>query len=201
MTKRKQQRFNAALKAAKKALDEAGIPFHLHSGTSLGAHREKKFIEHDEDIDIAVFRDDWNRKLVTSMKKHGFTPKSYSRRLGTLKTGKEYSFHYKNGIPLDIFLVYKGRYKNKDIFWYPSFFEVCDEMRNKTCRWHVRPYKPIRIKFMGEEYYTVPKKTLVDMYGKDWKTPKKFTFEEGMADDTLYVNLIKTDRVKKQRKR
>ena len=50
-----QDNFNNVLKSAKEALDSVNIPFHLHAGTALGAHRERNFIKHDHDIDLAIF--------------------------------------------------------------------------------------------------------------------------------------------------
>ena len=48
----KEDRFKKVLEAAKDALDSINLPFHLHSGTALGAHREKTFIKHDHEICI-----------------------------------------------------------------------------------------------------------------------------------------------------
>lgn len=188
MVKNKQERFNDTLHAAKSALDSAGIPFHLHSGTALGAHREKKFIPHDEDIDLGVFAKDYNRKLASEMYKHGFEAK-YSRHFGTLKHGKEYTFWYKNGTPLDIFLIYTGKHESKGIFWYASYLGICNKCPQKTCRWKLRTYRPVNIKFKGTLYKSVPKKTLIDMYGKDWKTPHKFSYDEGV-EEGYYKGLI-----------
>ena len=177
----KQKRFLAALNAAKNALDEAGIPFHLHSGTALGAHREKKFIKHDEDIDLGVFVEDWNRNLISKMKKWGFESKyANDKHFGTIKKGKEYTFFYKNGVPLDIFLVYSGKHDNKNINWVASYLGACNKKPGKMCKWQVRAYKPILINFMGKQFYTVPKKTLADMYGKDWHIPKVFDYDTGV---------------------
>lgn len=186
--KNKQARFNDALLAAKAALDAAGIPFHLHSGTALGAHRNKAFIAHDEDIDLGVFVEDYNRKLAGEMYKHGFEPK-FSKHFGTIKHGKEYTFYYKNGVPLDIFLIYKGKHKGRNIFWYGSYLGMCNKFPLKTCKWELRPYKPYNIKFKGVNYKVVPKKTLVDMYGKDWKKPKKFDYDQGI-EEGHYKGLI-----------
>lgn len=176
----KQRKFKKALEAAADALDEAKIPFHLAAGTALGATRDKKFIDHDDDIDLAVFVDDYNRSLTSKMERHGFVPKYTKNHLGTLKKGKEYSFVYSNGVPLDIFLVYRDTINNKEKYWIPSFFGICDKMESKMCKWLYRPYRPIKISLHGREYLTIPKKSLVDAYGRDWKVPKIFGYEEGM---------------------
>ena len=52
----KQQKFRKTLEDMKSILDKNKIHFFLAFGTALGAHRENKFIEHDEDIDIGVFK-------------------------------------------------------------------------------------------------------------------------------------------------
>jgi len=184
MKNNKQKKFNNALLAAKAALDAAGIPFHLHSGTALGAHREKRFIPHDEDIDLGVFEEDYNHNLASEMYKHGFEIK-HLKHFGTIKYGKEYSFRYKNGVPLDIFLIYT----EKNFFWYASYFGMCNKCPRKTCRWKLRQYRPVNIKFKGIQYKTVPMKTLIDMYGKDWRIPHKFSYDEGI-EKGLYKGLI-----------
>jgi hypothetical protein len=98
---KKQLSFNKVLIDAKRALDSVGIQFHLHYGTALGAHRERKFIEHDGDIDLAVFASDVNTKerlslLKKSMKKHGFT---IDDTMGKLDRGYEMQFA-KDGVDL-----------------------------------------------------------------------------------------------------
>ena len=59
-SRKDEKQFNDVLKSAKRALDSINIPFHLHAGTSLGAYREKSFIAHDHDIDLALFSHDVN---------------------------------------------------------------------------------------------------------------------------------------------
>ena len=187
MSQRKQKKFDKVLRDAKKALDDAGIKFHLHSGTALGAIRDEKFIDYDPDIDLGVFVEDWNKKLVTCMKKNNF---ELVESRGTLKFGKEYTFVHKNGISLDIFIVYKSRYQGKPIYWVASYLGLCDEMKYKLCRWAYRPYKPKKIMLYGTEYYTMPEKSLVDAYGTDWREPKKFDYIEGVSK-SLYKGLIR----------
>jgi len=177
----KNKSFNKVLQSAKKALDSINIPFHLHAGTALGAHREKKFIEHDHDIDLAVFYKDIDspskiQKIVKAMEKEGF---ELSAKLGKLERGLELQFQ-KNDIPLDIFFVYPGKYKGESYYIISSYYGECDKLKYKTCVWGYRPYDVKQINFLGKKYLVVPKQTLVDMYGKDWSIPKKFDYFEGI---------------------
>ena len=197
----KQKRFKKTLESAKNALDSIDTPFHLHAGTALGAHREKKFIEHDHDIDIAVFYDDVNtnaklKKIINSMEKNGFYVK---KKFGILKRGKEIQFYNKkNKVPLDIFWVYKKKYRNKEYFWVASYYGECNKMKYKICAWAYNPYELKKKNFMGKKYDVVPVQTLVDMYGEDWKILKKFDYFEGIEEHYKglipdFFNPIKTD--------
>lgn len=179
----KSRRFNNVLLSAKKALDKVGIPFHLHYGTALGAHREKDFIKHDHDIDLAIFAEDVNtqskfRKLKESMMSEGF---NFASSLGSLQRGKEVAFE-KNDIPLDIFWVYSGKYKGKNYAIISTYYGICDELPGKECVYGYRPYKTIPIMLHGVEYQSVPLKTVVDMYGSDWKKPKKYSYFEAQLE-------------------
>ena len=174
--------FNKVLVSAKKALDSIGMKFHLHAGTSLGAYREHSFIEHDHDIDIAVFYKDANTpqkvaKIKQAMIENGFELLS---KLGTLHRGHEFQF-VKNDISLDIFWIYEGEYRDKKYYLISSYYGACDQLKYKTCVWGYRPYKVEKIEFLGNTYNIVPKKTLIDMYGKDWRVPKQFGYEEGIT--------------------
>jgi lipopolysaccharide cholinephosphotransferase len=187
---KKETKFKKVLESAKDALDSINVPFHLHAGTALGAHREKTFIPHDHDIDLGVFIKDANDKMmvkliVKSMKAHGFSVVS---RLGKLSRGKEIQFE-KNDIPLDIFWIYPGNYRGKNYYLVSSYFGDCDKLKFKTCVWGYRPYRLQTIDFLGKKYKVVPKKTLVDMYGNDWKVPKQFTYWEGL--DGGYKGFLK----------
>ena len=199
-SRKDEKQFNDVLKSAKRALDSINIPFHLHAGTSLGAYREKSFIAHDHDIDLAVFSHDVNtyykvKKLIIAMEAEGFVVRT---ELGKLSRGKEIQFR-KNDVPLDIFWVYPGKYRGKDYFLVASYYGECDDLKYKTCVWGYSPYKTQNISFLGETYSCVPQKTLVDMYGKDWNKVKQFGYYEGIKEGGYkgflkdYYNPKKTD--------
>lgn len=177
----KEKKFNKVLQTAKLALDEAGVKFHLHFGTALGAHREHSFIKHDNDIDIGIFYKDVNTvsdisKIKRSMKQHGF---KLVASLGKINDNYELQFEL-DDIGFDIFWIYEGKYRGKKYYIYSSYYGICDKLPKKRCIWGVRPYKTIKIDFLGETYNVIPQKTLVDAYGADWTTPKKFDYHEGL---------------------
>lgn len=174
--------FNSVLYSAKKALDNIGVQFHLHAGTALGAHREKNFIKHDHDIDLAVFYDDINtprkvNKVITAMKDSGF---DIVNKLGRLNTGQEIQF-VKDDIPLDIFWIYRGKYRGENLYITSSYFGMCNDLPRERCIWGYSTYDVKKITFLGHRYNVVPKKTLVEMYGKDWKFPKVYNYFDGLT--------------------
>ena len=163
------------------------------AGTALGAHREKQFIQHDHDIDIAVFYNDVKtpkkaKEIINAMKKYGLSQKV---SLGTLERGKELGFiDDETKIPLDIFFVYRATYRGKDYNYVSSYYGECDKMRYKMCVWGYRYYKTVKKHFMGKIYNVVPVKTLTDMYGSDWKVVKNFSYHEGLLEDGGYKGLV-----------
>ena len=178
---KKQKKFNTTLIAASNAFNNVGIKFHIHYGTALGAIREKKFIKHDDDIDIAVFYKDVNKasqvaSIIKEMKLQGFT---HVRSLGQLTSGKELTFEL-NDVPIDVFWVYDGEYKGRALNIVMSYLGKCDDFPKKKCVFGYTPYKTVPIKFLGNTYQTIPTSTIVEAYGPNWKTPLKYNYFEGL---------------------
>lgn len=94
-----------ALEVFNKCMNENGHKYTLAFGTLLGAVREHGFIPHDNDIDLAMWIDDYTPKLIQNLKRYGIKRKhTYTIEGG--KIGREDSFSYK-GVQLDIFYFYK----------------------------------------------------------------------------------------------
>jgi len=58
-----QEKIFEVFKLVKKYLDGASMPYFLLGGSLLGAVRHKGFIPWDDDIDVCVFRKDYNRLI------------------------------------------------------------------------------------------------------------------------------------------
>lgn len=174
MVKEKQKIYTDILKRTKKALDRLNIPFFLSSGTCLGYFRENKFIDHDYDIDIGIWREDYDKRLIKEMEKENL--KLY-RIWGDEKTGMELSFILPNTVlgkhaKIDIFLHYKGldEHGKSTVSWY-----TYAPKKSKRIQYRVSDFSIQRTNFMGVDLY-VPYPTLKyieEHYGNDWIIPKK----------------------------
>jgi len=146
------------------------IPIFLSSGTLLGYFRDNKFLDHDYDIDLGIFKEDYSEIIIEEMENKGFY---LYRTLGDQQTGLELSFYYR-GTPIgkkakvDIFLHYKE--PNNKIYWtsyeYPKFV--------KRLKYRVSNFKLEKKMFKGIDVY-VPTPTLryiKEHYGNDWMIPK-----------------------------
>jgi hypothetical protein len=165
--------FTDILKRTKKALDELGIPFFLSSGTCLGYFREKKFIEHDYDIDIGISEKDYTPKIIGAMRKNGL---HLYRIMGDSETGLEMSFYMPNTsigdyARIDIFVHYL---EGDQIYWTTYKAPLYQEQ----VKYRVSRFGLKKVKFMGLDVY-VPDPTLryiKEHYGDDWHIPKKDYF-------------------------
>jgi GR25 family glycosyltransferase involved in LPS biosynthesis len=182
----KQIKFGKTLIDMNDILQKNGQRFLLSFGTLLGVIREGKFIEHDNDIDIGVFIDDYNQEVEEEILKKF----KLKHRLGSLETGYEVSFtHSETNVNIDIFVYYT----EKDFIWSPSFFGLCDNAKNKMCRWKFSPFNLKKIEFLNRMFNIPdnPELYLTESYGKDWKIPKKFNYTQGLNGE--YKNLIRED--------
>lgn len=82
-------------------LDSHNISYTVAFGTLLGAIREKGFIKHDLDIDLAIWHDNRPKNLQEILRKEGFML-SHSFLVENGEKGLEETYS-KNGVNIDIF--------------------------------------------------------------------------------------------------
>ncbi|MBQ2561340.1 MAG: LicD family protein [Fibrobacter sp.] len=103
------------LQKFKEACQECNVDYWVEFGTLLGAVRNKSFIPHDIDIDVAMMKDSYSAELEQRLTSKGFVKDHHFDRLivqSGERTTSEHTFHYK-GLAIDIFLVFheKNTYK------------------------------------------------------------------------------------------
>ncbi len=124
----KQLKFKKTLEDMKKILDNNNVKFFLYCGTALGAHREKKFIEHDQDIDVGILGNEFN-KIKNVMKKYNslFYLEHYFPKNRGINNASEISYRHKGtNVKIDIFQVLKTP---KGYLHY-SYGSICSKKKN-----------------------------------------------------------------------
>ncbi len=130
--------------------DSCEVQHWLVFGTALAACRDKKFISHDLDIDVAIFHDDAD-KIVQAIKETSYQLVRQTKEILTIVADK---------IPMDIYM-----------------FELKNE--KYQCMKYSIPQWPLdesgTVAFCGRTFNTVscPTAYFDRLYGLDWKTPKK----------------------------
>ncbi|MEH7331273.1 LicD family protein [Neobacillus drentensis] len=166
-----------ALKKLIQTMNQNKYKYWLEFGTLLGAIREKGFISHDHDIDIAMYiqeRDETLEQLLTSK---GFKLKKRAKLL----TGEiiEETYKYKTA-NIDIFYAYKMDNQIK-IFDYQTFYNLSP---NECIKQYggLRVYENVLTEFdlIKSEFYDldvlIPSNIhihLGELYGKDYMIKNK----------------------------
>ena len=143
-------------------LNKLKISYFITDGTILGLYRDKKFIPHDNDIDLALID---NKKLFTlffSFLKKGWLPMRI-----LLKDFHIYQliFH-KNKVIIDFCNWKKDSGKIKFL---------CPEVKGLRQQ-DIKFYTPTLFHFHGKNYLTHSnlEEWLEIHYGSDWRLPKRY---------------------------
>ena len=175
----KQLSFQTTLEDMADILDKHHINFYLYCGTALGAHREGRFIEHDPDIDLAVFKNDENFVDITKkVESSGLFKLAQTFPWGSkLNEATEITFIHRNtGIRIDIFQIVESR----STYEHYSYTSICEKKPNRRCRFVYPKFKTVNKQFLGRRYQLPDTSFLKNHYGDDWKKVKKFTYQEGL---------------------
>lgn len=182
-----------ALASFDKILTEHGYKYTLAFGTLLGAVRENNFIPYDDDIDVAMWYDDFTPTIIDCLAAGGIKLK-HSFSVSDGKLGKEDSFDYK-GVQIDVFYFYRDE---NNVVYCCDFVNQPDcATRSSSVKKHggLLPRKlfmPLgndisRIQFKGIEV-SIPsnyKEILSFRYGEDYMTPKP-----GWKPKTEYIKEV-----------
>lgn len=178
---KKQIKFKKTLEDMANILNKNNIYFFLYCGTALGATREKKFIEHDPDIDISVFENIDLKKLTQIILNSGLfrLEAFYPINKEINKNTTELAFvHNQTKIKIDIFKVLKEN--NKYIHY--SYNSICNNKPNKRCEF-INEFKMTSIYFFNKKYNIPNIDFLKSHYGDDWNIIKKFNYDEGLKNN------------------
>ena len=200
----KQPLFKTTLTDFRYAAEESNVPFFLAAGTALGAHREGKFISHDNDIDIGIFRRDLTShdaflELQSCMKRNFLL----FDVLGEFDHGLELRYRHRwTKVLLDVNLFYddKGSVKmydsvsktnfvvSGDYVWCATYYGDADRRKYGKYRYRHSPFKPELCDFSGKQYYVPPILYLEEYFGAHWRIPERFDYEDGLKGK--YKNII-----------
>ena len=165
------------LKAFKNLLYSNGIKFFLIGGLCLGLIRERKFLEHDKDIDIGIFEDVDLERLKTILEAH-YDEVSIS---GGVENGGKIVWAKKpiNGklLVFEIQVHYKSGniiYMNRDLG-----ASTPKGWRKGRMQWDYKYFanlQSVRLALDGEEYLvpSPPEEYLTVQHG-NWKVPEEYT--------------------------
>lgn len=146
---------------AQEVLSTISVSPFLVDGTLLGAIRENTFMDHDKDLDMGVFIEEYVPEIQTKMIDAGFT---HHRTFGTPAKGLELAFK-KHDIKLDIFFYYREPGTRFHAAW----------LRGRTLRYDYWDFGLKSLTLFGGHVFRVPDdpvRFLETKYG-DWKIPVK----------------------------
>ena len=215
----RQKALYAAFVAGYTALTNLKLPFHLDSGTALGAVREGNFMPHDKDVDVAVFQ--WDLKILdehnvanieAEFAKHGLKSKTLWIYEKT-QTPTEFQFtHTKTGVNFDIIIQGAQNSSNfeigkkaaiwqskilagqKELYVTYAFGPPCRKFKSEVCGYWYKPFKPTAMQFFGRTVLVPPVEYFIAQYGRDFAKPKDFTYSQGLMGG--YTNFCKLNHIR-----
>lgn len=156
-----------------RALDSAGVPFFFAAGTALGLVRQGRPLGADNDLDVGIFDDDWDRdaliEVFTADPRFDLDLHPQTRKVG---------LRHRGGAPVDIFPFYE----QDGSVWHDGVF----------VRWHNSPFTVARQRIGGVDLPLPadPERYLTENYG-DWRTP--FPGFDAFTDDAPNLEVTRPE--------
>lgn len=175
------------------AMKQHDKPYTLTFGTLLGAIREKGFIPHDTDVDIAVWADEDYSEVFKTLESRGFELKR-EIIVDNGEFGLEYTYRY-HGFYVDFFFMYPmgdGSYYGTEFRDHPGCNNWGESIREKGGLHVFRIFLPMskeleRVPF-EKSSFMVTKDALgfvEGYYGPNWRIPDP-TFVYPRKGETYY---------------
>lgn len=169
-----------ALSKFDNCLTKHGFNYYLAFGTLLGAVREHDFIPHDDDIDVAMWIEDYSPDIIKYLEADGIKLK-HTFSVDNDKLAKEDTYVYK-GVLIDIFFLYHdvdGKSYCCDFINQHDCISKKDSVKKHGGLLPRKLYMPfnksvLRVEFKGIEV-SIPenyKEILSFRYGEDYMIPK-----------------------------
>lgn len=154
-------------------LDKHQIRYFISDGTLLGAYRSNNFIDGDDDIDIRVYKKDWNKycKLIQKLK--------HKYNIESSHNNKWHQIHCKFKTPaesLHMDIV-------KSDFVFEELWINVDDMFIDSTEYIFIKDKKVRC---PHKKYIIP--YLEKSYGKTWKTP--LLYSHGYRNYIMSLNIL-----------
>lgn len=146
---------------AVRTLEGAGLHPFLVDGTLLGAVREGGFMEHDRDLDLGMFIEEYRPCFPRRLGAVGF---AHRRTFGTPTRGLELSFR-RGGLKLDVFFYYRDPARGQV---YHAAWKDGTPIRYGYPSFTLAPLAFLDRTFMAP---ADPEKFLATKYGPDWRVP------------------------------
>ena len=176
--------FTHCLLEAHRALANLSLPWFLAFGTALMYYRSNNFVSGD--IDIGIFIDDLKRTNTTDTK-FVLTIRNYDFKLlvtyGNMTHGQGWTLRCpRSKVRFGVFVFYHADpIENKTFAWWTASYNgLCNNMRYRKCRWWFSDFKPDTFKMYGQLFYIAPKQFLIEQYGNQWMSPRKYGYFESL---------------------
>lgn len=186
-------------------------PF-LCCGTALGIHRDQCFIPHDDDIDLGIAVEDLGSDpaaTVMSILNEAAVSGTFVcfDVCGELHRGLELRLlHVASGVRLDVNVYYPPipveddalvlQHASHTFVWCATFYGNSAARKHGMYRYQHAPFYQLLEEVVlqqGPHHDAVsvsipPVSYLEEYFGADWRTPKKYTYDEGLSGE--YKNIL-----------
>ena len=163
---------------------QLNISWFVAFGSALFYHRAKIF--NSSDVDTGVFYEDvrpFASDVVPAFLSAGFF---LAQEYGSLDYGLQWTFECPySGIRFDLFVFYPPLPTDAKLapfsWWTSSYGGLCDRKSRGVCRLQFVSIELEDVEVQNVSLRMVTEEFLVEQYGKQWRTPVSYGYEESLS--------------------